>query len=69
MRIHLLLLAIPAALAAQSDARVRELDRFTTQAMRDWNVPGLSIAVVHDGRVAFAKGYGVVEIVIGFIRA
>ena len=59
MRIHLLLLALPATLAAQNDVRVRELDRYTTQAVRDWNVPGLSIAVVHDGRVVFAKGYGV----------
>lgn len=59
MRTHLLLLALPATLAAQTDARVRELDRYTAQAVRDWNVPGLSIAVVHDGRVVFARGYGV----------
>ena len=62
MRISLLLLALPAALAAQSDNRARELDRYTAQAVRDWNAPGLSIAVVHDGRVAFAKGYGVLDV-------
>jgi CubicO group peptidase (beta-lactamase class C family) len=62
MRIPLLLLALPATLAAQNGARLLELDRFTTQAVRDWNVPGLSIAVVHEGRVVFAKGYGVLEL-------
>src|SRR5688500_12901455 len=62
MRFYLLLLAVPATLAAQNDARLRELDRFTTQAVRDWNVPGLSIAVVHEGRVVFAKGYGVLDV-------
>ena len=27
--------------------------------MRDWKTPGLAIAVVKDGEVVFAKGYGV----------
>lgn len=55
-------LALPLALAAQPDPRTAELDRFTAQAVRDWDVPGLSIAVVHRGRVVFAKGYGVLDI-------
>ena len=62
MRLPLLLLALPATLAAQNDVRLRELDRYTTQAVRDWNVPGLSVAVVHNGRVVFAKGYGVLDV-------
>lgn len=34
-------------------------DRYVQQAVLDWEVPGLAIAVVKDGEVAFADGYGV----------
>jgi CubicO group peptidase (beta-lactamase class C family) len=37
----------------------RELDAYTTQAVKDWGAVGLAIAVVKDGRVVFEKGYGV----------
>ena len=35
-----------------------ELDRLAVDAMADWKVPGLALAVVQDGKVAFTKGYG-----------
>ena len=57
-----LLLALPALAPAQSDKRVRDLDAYTIQAVKDWKAPGLAIAVVKDGRVVFAKGYGVLEL-------
>jgi CubicO group peptidase (beta-lactamase class C family) len=63
---HALLTAFllaPRALPAQappSDAAVaRELDRFIRDGMRAWEVPGLSIAVVHDTSVVLLQGYGV----------
>ena len=34
-------------------------DDYVTKAMRDWEVPGLAIAVIKDDKVVFAKGYGV----------
>jgi len=58
----LLALALPALASAQTDPRVRELDAYTAKAVRDWNAPGLAIAVVKDGRLVFAKGYGVLEL-------
>ena len=36
-----------------------ELDAYIRQAMRDWNVPGLAVAVVKDDSLWFAEGYGV----------
>ena len=30
--------------------------------MADWKVPGLAVALVKDGRVVFAKAYGVREL-------
>ena len=43
-------------------ALVRQLDAYTTQALRDWQGVGLAISVVKDGRLVFAKGYGVREL-------
>lgn len=34
------------------------LDEFVTQAMKDWKVPGLAIAVVQGDQVILLKGYG-----------
>jgi CubicO group peptidase (beta-lactamase class C family) len=47
----------PAAAAAPAD--VPGLDAYVQQVMHDWRVPGLSIAVVKDGKVLLARGYGV----------
>lgn len=62
-----LLRAIPAflllapALAAQARPAnaARELDAYIQQGMRDWEIPGLTVAVVRNDSVLFAKGYGV----------
>jgi CubicO group peptidase (beta-lactamase class C family) len=35
------------------------LDAYIQQGMKDWNIPGLAIAVVKDGKVVVMKGYGV----------
>ena len=34
------------------------LDGFIEQVMKDWHVPGLAVAIVKDGRVVYAKGFG-----------
>ncbi|MCE3282278.1 MAG: serine hydrolase, partial [Chitinophagaceae bacterium] len=38
------------------------LDNYIRQGMKDWQVPGLSIVIVKDGKVVFMKGYGVTDI-------
>ena len=40
----------------------RELDAYVAKAVTDWNVAGFAIAVVKDGKVVFAKGYGVKDV-------
>ena len=37
-------------------------DDYVANAVRDWEVPGLAIAVVKNGQVVFSKGYGVREL-------
>lgn len=38
------------------------LDGYLEGALRDWEVPGAAIAVVKDGKVVVAKGYGVLAL-------
>ncbi|HMQ04864.1 MAG TPA: serine hydrolase [Pyrinomonadaceae bacterium] len=37
-------------------------DAYAEKAMRDWEVPGMAIAVVKDDKIVFARGYGVKRI-------
>jgi len=39
-----------------------DLDEYVAKSVREWGVPGLSIAVVKNDTVVFAKGYGVRKI-------
>jgi CubicO group peptidase (beta-lactamase class C family) len=38
------------------------LDSYITRGMQQWQIPGLAIAVVKDGKVVLTKGYGVREL-------
>lgn len=53
--------AHPRQTAGQPADPLRELDAQVEQLMREWEVPGLAVAVVKDDRLVFAKGYGVRE--------
>ena len=39
--------------------QIQEFDAYVEQARNSWQVPGLAIAVVKDGKILFKKGYGV----------
>jgi len=54
------LLAVNTARAAPP--ALADLDGYVHGAMVQWRVPGLAVAVVKDGRVVFARGYGVREL-------
>jgi CubicO group peptidase (beta-lactamase class C family) len=41
---------------------LKKLDAFIAQAREEWNVPGLAVAIVKDGKVVHAGGYGVREL-------
>lgn len=62
MKRHLLLL-IAILVCAQpvvaQPAELREIDAYAARVMKEFEVPGLAIAVVKDGQVVLAKGYGV----------
>jgi CubicO group peptidase (beta-lactamase class C family) len=41
---------------------LQDLDAYVHKAMKQWQVPGLAVAVVKDGKVVLARGYGVREL-------
>ena len=38
------------------------MDPYILKAMKNWEVPGLAIAVVKDGEVVLLRGYGMCEL-------
>ncbi len=51
-------LLLAGAVNAGSEPDFQAFDRYVQAAADDWEVPGLAIAVVHGGELAFARGYG-----------
>src|SRR5438105_12848937 len=54
--------AAPVPAARAQDAPLRGFDAYVEQALRDWRVPGVAVAVVRNDSVVFSKGYGVREL-------
>lgn len=61
-RCLVLMLLIGTVIAAGQDAPLQGFDDYVAKAVKDWEVPGLAIAVVKDDKIVFAKGYGVREL-------
>jgi len=49
----------PAASSFKKASLPPNLDELVTRVMKTFEVPGLSLAIVKDGQVVLAKGYGV----------
>src|SRR5687767_3277794 len=65
IRLLVFLLVVCWLAPAQSQAQngsappnLNGFDGFVEQVMKDWHVPGLAVAIVKDGNVVYAKGYG-----------
>jgi len=67
MRIHrlvlflLVLVCLVAPDAGAQNEPIKGLDAYITKALKDWDAPGLALAIVKDDKVIYAKGYGVRE--------
>jgi CubicO group peptidase (beta-lactamase class C family) len=53
----LILLFLPSFISAQNE--VEQIDQYLKQAQVDWNIPGIAVAIVKDGKQVLAEGYGV----------
>jgi len=51
--------ALASLAAAQQTAVPRDLDAYVSHALEEFHTPGLAIAIVKDGRIVLAKGFGV----------
>lgn len=49
---------LPSGVTAQAWNTVEGLDRYFSQAQEAWGVPGMAVAVIRDGDVVLARGYG-----------
>ncbi len=78
IRVLLLALAVASALPSEVAAQFNEvgtgvpqagpnaslegLSAFITKTMAEWKVPGMAVAIVKDGSVIFAEGFGVRDV-------
>ena len=62
MSIRLLPVLLLFIATARADDRFAGLDAYVTAAMRRWETPGVALAVVKDGEIVLARGYGVCEL-------
>ncbi|MFZ6000211.1 MAG: serine hydrolase, partial [Bacteroidota bacterium] len=44
------------------DKKVQDFEAYILKAQKEWEVPGMAVAVVKDGKVLLAKGFGVKEL-------
>jgi CubicO group peptidase (beta-lactamase class C family) len=58
----LVLLLLLLTQLAYAQAPEPGFDEYIDKAMKEWEVPGLAIAIVKDDRIVYAKGYGVKEL-------
>ncbi|CAN5348162.1 serine hydrolase [soil metagenome] len=63
MRLPILFLFISSLAFGQKttslEQKIKEFDQYVEAGRKQWDVPGLALAVVKDGKVIFKKGYGV----------
>ncbi|HLF82769.1 MAG TPA: serine hydrolase [Blastocatellia bacterium] len=56
----LLLVALPLnQFCYAQEAPSKDFDEYVNRALKDWDVPGLAIAIVKNDQIVFARGYGV----------
>jgi len=44
-----------------SQPNINEIERYIERARSDWNIPGMSVAIVKDGKVISSRGYGLLK--------
>ena len=55
---YLLVFLFVSTIPAQN-SKIKDLDEYITKAAKDWQMPGVAVAIVKNDSVIFSKGYGV----------
>ena len=58
VKLLLFLVLLGPGLLQSADVDVEKLSAYISKAREDWGVPGLAVAIVKDGKLALARGYG-----------
>ena len=58
----LLTIFLPIELASAAEFAIKDINNFIENSIKEWNIPGMAIAVVKDDKVVLMKGYGVKNI-------
>jgi len=56
-----LILVLAGLIAAGQQPDLQKIGNYLNKAVSDWNVPGMSVGIVKDGKILFSSGYGVLE--------
>ena len=43
---------------SQTKEQLQHLDEYYSKALKEWNIPGMAIAIVNKDSIVFSKGYG-----------
>jgi len=64
MAFFIAILALPSFGAKPADpkAQLKGFPEFITKAMAEWKVPGMAVAIVKDGKVILAEGFGLRDV-------
>jgi CubicO group peptidase (beta-lactamase class C family) len=46
---------------SEESVDLSKLEAYFMDSMKDWKIPGMAVAIVKDGEVVLAKGFGVKE--------
>ena len=60
-RLLSLLFLLTITIAAYSQVDTKKLDTYIAQAQTDWEIPGMAVGIIYNGKVMLAKGYGTLE--------
>ncbi len=60
--LSLLFFLIPCQIFSQIKLLGKNIDEYIEESMLRWNIPGMSVAVIEDGKITHLKGYGVKKI-------
>jgi CubicO group peptidase (beta-lactamase class C family) len=55
-------LLLPLQIFSQITLQGKNIDTYIEESMKRWNIPGMSVAVIEDGKVTYMKGFGVREL-------
>lgn len=47
---------------SQTESQLQHLDNYYSKSLKEWNIPGMAIAIVSKDSIIFSKGYGFSDI-------